>query len=450
MIAGDRLRENRKWICAPKPGWIGLVSMTFRIPRLLTVILVMTATTCLPASALARENASLVSGFDATRLKRLDGLIQGHIDQGHLAGGVLHVLRDGKPVRHQAYGWMEKESGRPMRTDAIFRIASMSKAVTSVAIMILYEEGKFLLHDPVSKYIPGFKTSQVAVAPGPNAPPGSKFVTVPVTRPIQIRDLLTHTAGLTYGDGLAVDLYKQAGLYGWYFADKNETIGECINRLATLPLHGQPGESWQYGFATDVLGYLVEVTSGQPLDQFVQNRICAPLGLRDTSFFLPIEKAARLAPVYGLEKGVLTVRETSDKSDYVRGPRKCFSGGAGLLSTAEDYGRFLQMLLNGGVLDGVRILAPKTVELMHANHTGDKYRRDTSAFGLGFWVNDDPGFYGELSTAGAYGWGSAYYPQYFVDPRERLIGLFMTQLRPAGSLDLNQKFKVMIYQALIE
>ena len=170
----------------------------------------------------------------------------------------------------------------------------------------------------------------------------------------------------------------------------------------------------------------------------------------DSGFFLPPEKAARLAPVYGYEKGELTLRENSAKTEYIQGPRTCFSGGAGVLSTTSDYARFLQMLLNGGELDGVRLLGPKSVELMHANHTGEKYLRDSSAFGLGFWVNDNLGYFGELGSEGAYGWGSAYFPQYVVDPKEKIVAMLMTQLKPAGGLDLNQKFKVMMYQALIE
>jgi CubicO group peptidase (beta-lactamase class C family) len=324
----------------------------------------------------------------------------------------------------------------------------MSKAVTTVAVMMLYEEGRFMLNDPVGKYIPAFNNSVVAVP----SPAGSavKYVTEPARRPITIRHLLTHTAGLTYGDGPANDAYAAAHLTGWYFADKNETIGEAMNRLGTLPLHGHPGESWQYGYATDLLGYLVEVVSGMPLDQFMEERIFKPLKMTDTCFFLPPEKAARLANVYGLEGGKLVLEETSDKTDYIHGPRKCFSGGAGLLSTPTDYGRFLQMLLNEGELDGIRLLSPKTVELMHLNHVGDKYRRDTSAFGLGFWVNEDPGHYGELSSEGSYGWGSAYYPQYVVDPQERMIAVFFTQLRPAGSNDLNQRFKILTYQAIVK
>ncbi len=399
---------------------------------------------------MASPLAAAPRGFDPARLARMDGLIQESIDRETLAGAVLYVSRDGVPARLQAFGWQDKEKGIRMPEDAIFRIASMSKAVTSVAVMILYEEGRFLLHDPVSKYIPAFANSVVAEPAPAGSPAGTTYVTVPARRPIQIRDLLTHTAGLTYGDGLALERYKAAGLHGWYLANKNETIGECINRLATLPLHGHPGESWQYGYGTDVLGYLVEVVSGQTLDRFIEERICRPLRMTDTSFFLPLEKASRLAPVYGLEKGKLTLREPTEKSDYVHGPRKCLSGGAGLLSTARDYGRFLQMLLNGGQLDGVRILSPKTVELMIANHTGDKFNRDTNAFGLGFWVNQDLGAHGELSSEGAYGWGSAYYPQYLVDPKEGVVSFFMTQLLPAGGLDLNRKLKVSVYQAIVD
>lgn len=389
-------------------------------------------------------------GFDPARLDRLDGLFRDHIDRRLMSGAVLYVARDGQQVRLKAFGQQDIEGRVPMRPDTIFRIASMSKAVTSVAVMMLYEEGKFLLHDPVSKYIPAFAHSVVAVPPPADAPAGTKFVTVPAKRPIQIRDLLTHTAGLTYGDGLAADLYVKANLKGWYFANHDETIGDAVNRLATLPLHGHPGEAWQYGFATDVLGYLVEVVSGRPLDRFVAERICGPLKMTDTCFFLPPDKASRLANLYGLENGLLVLKETAATSEYIHGPRKCFSGGAGLLSTAHDYGRFLQMLLNGGELDGTRLLSPKTVELMHVNHLGSKYGRDVNAYGLGFYINTDLGYYGELGTEGAYGWGSAYYPQYFVDPKERLVVFFLTQLMPAGSVDANQKFKVLTYQALVK
>lgn len=387
------------------------------------------------------------AGFDAGRLGRLDAVIQAQVDQKKIAGVVLYVARDGQEVRHRGYGMSDLEAGKAMKTEAIFRIASMSKAVTSVAVMMLYEEGKLLLHDPVAKYIPEFKNSVVAVAPPEGSPAGTKFTTVKAKRPIQIRDLLTHTAGLTYGTGPAAALYKEAKLDTWYFANKDATIGEEIKKLAALPLNGQPGEVYQYGYSTDVLGYLVEVVSGMPLDKFFAEKIFGPLKMVDSCFYLAPEKAGRLAPVYGVEKGVLG---RGDQGDYVTGPRKCFSGGAGLLATAGDYGRLLQMLLNEGELDGVRLLSPKAVQLMRANHTGTKYAGDTGAFGLGFWVMQDVGFYGELGSVGAYGWGSAYFPQYLVDPKEKIVALMMTQLRPTGGSDLNQKFKVMMYQALVK
>ena len=391
-------------------------------------------------------------GFDPARLQRLDAVIQDHVDRKQIAGAIMFIARDGKTAHQRTYGMQDIEAARPMAPDAIFRIASMSKAVTSVAVMMLYEEGKFRLHDPVSKFIPGFAKSVVAVKPSETTPaaPGKTYATVPAKRPIQIRDLLTHTAGLTYGDGLANADYRAANLVGWNFTAKDETIGEAINRLATLPLHGQPGEVYQYGYSIDVLGYLVEVISGMPLDRFFEERIFRPLKMVDSCFYLPPAKSPRLANVYGLEGGTLVLKETVEKSLYVYGPRKCFSGGAGLLSTVNDYGRFLQMLLNNGELEGARVLSPKTVELMHANHTGDKYLRDTNAFGLGFWVLQDLGYYGELGSEGSYGWGSAYFPQYLVDPKERIVAMFMTQHMPSGGLDLNQRFKTLMYQALVK
>ncbi len=385
-------------------------------------------------------------GFDLGRLQRLDATIQDNIDRGQIAGAVMYVARNDRVIELHALGKQDIEAGKPMAPDTIFRIASMSKAVTAVAVMMLYEQGKFMLHDPVGKFIPGFTHSVVAEPPPPGSPAGMKFVTVPAKRPIQIRDLLTHTAGLTYGDGPAVDLYDKALLHGWYFANHDETIGEAIDRLATLPLQGQPGKEWQYGFSYDVLGRLVEVVSGEPLDRYFAEHIFGPLKMVDTCFYLPPEKESRLAKVYGLQDGKLIVGE---QGDYVRGPRKCFSGGAGLLSTASDYGRLLRMLLNDGELDGVRLLSRKSVELMHANHTGDKFSSGTGAFGLGFWVMPDIGRYGELGSVGSYGWGSAYYPQYLVDPKEHLVAFMMAQLIPSGGLPLNEQVKVLTYQALV-
>lgn len=399
------------------------------------------------ATMRAASDFMLRQGFDPVRLKRIDALFESYVQREQIAGAISYVARDGHVVHQQSYGFSDRENQKPMSPDAIFRIASMSKAVTTVAVMMLYEEGRFLLNDPIEKYIPAFKGSVVAVK---SADPSVPYVTEPVKKPITIRHLLTHTAGLTYGDGLALAEYQKANLHRWYFANHDETIGEAVDRLAKLPLHGQPGDSWQYGFSTDVLGRLVEVISGQPLDRFFEERIFKPLKMTDACFFLPPEKAARLAPVYGIVDGKLVLRENSAKTDYIQGPRKCFSGGAGLLCTVNDYARFLQMLLNDGELDGVRLLSPATVRLMHTNHTANLYRRDTAGFGLGFWVNDDPGHFGELAGPGSYGWGSAYYPVYFVDPKEKLVAFFMTQLTPAPGVDFRDRFKVVVYQALVK
>lgn len=399
-------------------------------------------------SATLRAADPAALGFDPQRLARLDAMIQREIDAGKLAGAVAIVKRDGQDAVLKAYGYSDVENRIPMRTDAIFRIASMSKAFTTVAALMLYEEGRFLLSDPISKWIPEFSHSVVAVPPPPGSPADVKYVTVPAKRGITIHDLMTHTAGLTYGDFLAKEDYQKAKCYGWYLVDHDETIGDVVKRLAKLPLASQPGEGFDYGYGTDVLGYLVEVISGQPLDKFIEERICRPLALKDTCFYLPKEKADRLAVVYGIVDGKLTRMEDSKRTDFIDGPRKLFSGGAGLVSTASDYGRFLQMLVNGGELDGVRLLSPRTVALMHVNHTRDLFKWGTRAFGLGFWVNEEPGNLGENIGQGAYGWGSAYYPEYAVDPKERLVMLLMMQLKPNDGGNLNHRYKPVIYQAL--
>jgi CubicO group peptidase (beta-lactamase class C family) len=408
----------------------------------------------LPLVAMSEVSQPSVSaikkaGFSVERLQRLDAAIEGDIARQQLAGGIMYVARDGRVVQFKTYGKQDIENNVPMQQDAIFRIASMSKAITTVAVMMLYEEGHFLLNDPVSKFLPAFKDSMVAI-PAAGSLVNSAFTTEKARRPISIRDLLRHTAGLTYGNGPAAEAYKQAGFTHWYMLGRNETIAQVVDRIAALPLNAHPGEVWQYGYATDVLGRLVEVVSGKPLDQFIQERITGPLAMPDTSFFLSPEKANRLVNLYGMENGKLSLKETAATSEFIHGPRKLLSGGAGLLSTAPDYARFLQMLLNGGELDGVRVLSPKTVELMHANHVGDKFREQADGFGLGFWVNVNQGNVGEVGSEGAYGWGSAYFPEYVVDPKERLVILFMTQHRPAGNSTLNRRVKNLTYQALIK
>jgi len=391
----------------------------------------------------ARAPAVEAAGLSVERLARITATMNRYVEEGRIAGTVSFVARDGRVAYFEAVGKRDVEKGLSMEKDTIFRIASMSKAVTSVAAMILVEEGRLLLTDPVSKFLPAFKKTVVLAAP---------LATVPAKREITVRDLLTHTSGLSYGTGPAEAQYRAAGAYLWYFADKPEPIGAVVDRIAGLPFDAQPGERWVYGFSTDVLGRVIEVVSGQNLETFFRSRIFEPLTMKDTSFFLPAAKRARLAAVYAAkpEGGIERAPEGGrGQGDYVDGPGKCFSGGAGLLSTAGDYARFLQMLLEGGAWGGVRILSPKTVQLMVANHVGSLYDGGRAGFGLGFEIEEDVGRAGKMGSPGAYGWGSAYYSSYWVDPSEKLVAVFLAQLQPAGGLDLQAKFRNLVYQAVV-
>jgi len=390
-----------------------------------------------------------VVGLSTQRLGRIGEVMQRYIDEGRLGGAVTLVARAGKVAHLQAFGTLDPTTGAAMPTDAIFRIASQTKAVTSVAVMILFEEGKILLGDPISKYIPEFKTTTVAVPDGSKKGPGYRIV--PARRAITIRDLLTHSAGISYGDGPAKDLYKAAGLQGWFLADRPEAVGTYIKKLAALPFDAQPGEKFVYGYNSDILGYLVEVVSGMSLADFVRTRITEPLSMADTAFFLPEEKAARLSAVYGIGKeGKAEMITDSKELAYVKGPRICYAGGAGLLSTAEDYARLLLMLQSGGEWGGVHILSPKSVELMTSDHVGNLYSNPGQGFGLGFWVTKELGRTGDPGTVGAFGRGGAYHTTYWVDPVEKLVAVFMTQLMPATGSDAHAKFRALVYQSIIE
>jgi len=399
----------------------------------------------LPAGTPARLDVS------ASRLARIDTLIQAYVHQGRTPGVVALVARRGQVVWSGAFGMADREGNRPMTPDALFRIASQSKAVTSVAVMILVEEGRLRLNEPVSKYIPGFVNARVAVA----ADTGRALV--PARRSITIRQLLTQTAGLSYGtDSLIRDDYRAAGLgpaagYGWYLADKAEPICTTMDRLSALPLAAQPGEVWIYGYATDVLGCVVEQASGMPLDQFVRERIFTPLKMNSTWFFPPASAAGRLTAVYAVTEEGTLVRAPDGpmgQGDYIQGPRQDFAGGAGLVSTAGDYARFLQMLLNGGALDGARILSPATVSLMTADQVDSLYSNRGVGFGLGFEILEDPGLAGQYGSAGRFGWGGAYATNYWVDPTDSLVVVLMQQLLPARGLDLADKFRTLVYAAL--
>src|SRR5256714_1011660 len=329
--------------------------------RLLALALLGLAPATLPAQTQPR--------FAPARLAPIDRFMQQYVDSGQIAGAVGLVLQDGRVVYQHAVGWLDKESGRRMTPDALFRIASQTKAITTVAVLSLVEEGRLAVGDPVGRYIPAFAHTTVATKSD------TGLVTKPAARPITIRDLLTHTAGISYGtDAQIAPLYAAKGLgpaagWGWYTADKDEPICTTIDRLATLPFVAQPGERWGYGYNTDILGCVAERASGMPLDALIRARITGPLKMRETYFFVPPTATARLVTVYASDSG--RIRRAPDgprgQGNYVTGPRRSFSGGAGLVSTAADYARFLQMLLNGGELDGVRILAPHTVDVMTPN-----------------------------------------------------------------------------------
>ncbi len=389
--------------------------------------------------------------FAAERLARLDRVLQQYVDENRIAGAVALVLQDGVPVYQRAVGWSDKEAGRRLAVDSIFRIASQSKAITSTAILALVEDGKINLNDPVSRFIPAFAKTTVAVRAE------SGVTTVPAKRQITIRDLLTHTAGISYGtDPELAELYRAKGLgpaagRGWYTADKDEPICQTMERLASLPFKAQPGEAYVYGYNTDILGCVVERASGNQLDEFVRTRITEPLGMKDTRFFLPATLRERLTTVYssGSDGRITRAPEGgTGQGDYVDGPRRSFAGGAGLLSTAHDYARFLEMIRNGGVLGGVRILAPRTVQLMTTNQVGTLHSTNGLGFGLGFQTTDRYGANG-MDSVGAFGWGGAYGSSYRVDPKAKLVIVFMIQLMP-NATDIGQKFPTMVYQALIE
>lgn len=389
-------------------------------------------------------------GFAPDRLARIDRALQQAVDSNRIAGAVALVLRDGQVVYEKAVGWADMEAGRRMTADAIFRIASQSKALTSVAILALVEEGRLGLGDRVSRYLPTFARSTVANKAD------SGRTSVPAKRAITIRDLLTHTAGISYGtDAQVAPLYQAKGLgpaagWGWYTADKNEPICETMDRLGTLPFVAQPGEAWVYGYNTDILGCVVERVSGLPLDRFLETRITGPLGMRDTYFFLPPAARQRLTTVYASDSAGHAVRAPDGargQGHYADGPRKSFAGGAGLLSTARDYARFLEMVRRRGELENVRILSPHAVDLMTTNQVGRLFNQDGLGIGLGFATTDRYGANG-MASVGSFFWGGAYGSTYWVDPKERLVGVFMIQQLPNSS-DVAGKFPTLVYQALV-
>jgi CubicO group peptidase (beta-lactamase class C family) len=407
----------------------------------------------IPAAGVAQvpavhRSATAAPAFATDRLARIDRLLQQYVDSNQIGGAVGLVLRDGEVVYQRAVGWADKDAGRRMTPDAIFRIASQSKALTSAAILALVEEGKIAIGDPVSRYIPAFAHTTVMLDTG--------NVSVAARRQITIRDLLTHTAGISYGtDRKVASRYAEKGLgaaagWGWYTADKDEPICESMERLATLPFVAQPGAGFVYGYSLDILGCVVERASGLPLDRFIHDRITAPLKMNDTYFFLPTDKRDRFAEVFMSDSTGHAMRAPDGprgQGNYVDGPRKSFAGGAGIVSTAADYARFLQMILNGGELDGVRILAPHTVDLMTHDQIGKLYGSDGTGFGFGFQTVERYGAAG-MESVGSYRWGGAYGSTYGVDPVEHLVIVFMINQLPNSS-DVAGKYLTLVYSALV-
>jgi CubicO group peptidase (beta-lactamase class C family) len=402
------------------------------------------------------------AGFDKERLARIDRHFARYVDDGRLPGWLMTISRHGRLVHVSRYGQRDMEAGLPVENDTMWRIFSMTKPVTSVAAMMLYEEGAFELTDPVSKFIPAFADARVYVG-GPDQKP----LTAPVSEPMRIWHLLTHTSGLTYGflHVSTVDaIYRNAG-FEWTSPAGLDLAG-CCEAWAGLPLLFEPGTEWNYSVATDVLGRVVEVASGQSLDEFFARRILGPLGMTDTAFSVPEAEQARLAALYVPDPANQAVRNDA-LGAIGRKPPRFLMGGAGLVSTAADYHRFTQMLLHrpdspGGELDGVRLLSPRTVSYMTRNHLpggadleqfGRRLFADAPAygigFGLGFSVVQDPAAVKSYCSAGEFAWGGAANTAFWVDPAEQLTASFYTQLLPTSAHRIRPQFRQMVYQALM-
>ena len=392
-------------------------------------------------------------GLSSERLERIGATVQRTINDKRIAGAVTLVLRRGQVGWFKAQGMADREAKKPMRPDTIFRICSMTKPITSLAVMMLYEQGYFLLEDPVSRYLPEFKNAKVFVRPASGEP-----YSIPATHEITIRDLLRHTSGLTYQWNTVLGpLYKNADVASGLL-QYDGTIEDSVKRLAGIPLLFNPGDRWEYSLAVDVLGRLVEVISGKKLDEFFRERIFVPLGMNDTYFYPPHDKLDRLAAVYTYypEKGLNRFPDTpitegpfTYSADYpYRGPKKLFSGGAGLVSTAADYARFCQMMLDGGKVGDTQFLSRKSVELMTHDQLGSI--SSDQSFGLGFGIDGIKTPLAELGSSGEYKWGGFYYTAFSIDPKEQMIVVFMAQLHPNGGLSLDRQVDALAHQAILE
>jgi CubicO group peptidase (beta-lactamase class C family) len=394
------------------------------------------------ASSAATPGAS--NAFIPERLARIDSAINHLVAEQRIPGAVALIVRDGRVVYHKAFGYRDVATKAPLRTDDIFRIASQTKAITSLAAMMLWEEGRFALDDPISKYLPEFKDQTVLTKFNPA---DSTYESKPAKRPTTIRQLFTHSSGLDYADIGSEEfraIYAKAGLSA--LGREGEILADKIRILGKLPLMSEPGERFNYSLSIDVLGRLVEVVSGMPLDRFFRTRIFEPLKMRDTWFSLPADRVTRLVPLHQESEGKIGVMQNPEfgmKPDFPARPMTYFSGGGGLSSTTTDYARFLQLFLNGGTLDGVRLLSRKTVELMLSN----QIPKLTFPFGLGFALETPQNDYLSVVTEGSFEWGGAFATTYWADRKERMVALIYTNVFGL-SVDLGNLFKVLVYSAM--
>lgn len=408
----------------------------------------------LSSFAQLKEAAPETAGASSERLKRIDNLLQEYIDKKWIGGATAIVVKDGKIIYYKALGLSDVDNKTAMKKDAIFRIASQTKAITSVAIMMLYEEGKLLLDDPVSRYIPSFANQKVL---DKFNEADSSYTTVPAKRPVTIRDLLTHTSGIGYaqiGSKEATAIYAKNGIWGGIGVENGMILGDKIKVLGTLPLLHQPGEQWTYGLNSDILGYVIEVLSGMSLDAFFKTRIFEPLGMKDTYFYLPKEKYSRLVTLNTEDKNreVVTMKESLNISgkiniNYPAAPGTYYSGGGGLSSTALDYAIFMQMLVNNGEYNGKRILSPFAIRMMTTSQF-DKLNWPDTKMGLGFSLYTDKSVARSPLSPGSFEWGGMFSSTYWIDPKEKLVAQLFLNQYPNSHGEIHDKFKVAVYQTL--
>ncbi|KAA6438219.1 beta-lactamase family protein [Dyadobacter flavalbus] len=398
------------------------------------------------------EASAESAGMSSERLRRIDAVLQQYVDKKEIAGAVGIVVRNGKIVYYKGFGNDDTDAKTPLKKDAIFRIASQTKAITSTAVMMLYEEGKFLLDDPISKYIPSFKNPQI-IEKFNEA--DSSYTVKPAKREITIRQLLTHTSGISYamiGSPEANAIYAKNNIPSG-IGTPDYKLSDVITRLGKLPLVHEPGEKFTYGLNSDVLGYLVEVLSGKSLDTFLRERIFEPLGMTDTYFYLPENKKNRLARLYTQDKeGKMIKAENRPdfNTDYPKQNGTFYAGGAGLSSTAYDYAIFLQTFINGGQYNGKRILSPAIVNLMTQNQIGD-VNMGNKKFGLGFAITTEKEAARIPVPAGSFDWGGIFGTTYWADPKDKIVALLMTQKYPSNVWgEMQDKFKVLVYQSVLE